>query len=130
MNDKVNLFALPNAPTGAQRQDALDQGLVVRRYQIELDPERAMRDVNAAISEFLRERMRDPDALIVGVETYWSLCRAATSWTQNFHGVLRLNEWRGTRLLVDDEIRWRVRAVTTPDHAHHWRCALEEVEGA
>lgn len=123
------MSALPNPPSARDVRVAEESGLNVRRYEIELDPERALRDVETAYANFYRERMRPPDALVLGVETYWSLCRASEGTPSTWLSQMpQLTGWREAELFVDDEIRWRARPLALPKHAHHWRCGLETTD--
>ena len=121
----IRLSTLKSVPALADL-DVLDQDeLEVCDYIIELDPERAMDDISSAFAVWMRERRIEPGALILGVETYWSLSYRESGGR---FPLLQPTSWRGTPILIDDQVRWRVRLVSSLDRAEHWRCAVEKKE--
>jgi hypothetical protein len=86
-----------------------------------LDPARALDDIDSAVADWVRERDSTPGALLLGVETYWSLCAAEAAHYRGSALPLQLRDWCGISLLVDDSARWSVKLLPATDRPRDWR---------
>ncbi len=118
----IGLTKLGKGPEPWALDELNESDLEVCGYTIELDPDRAMENIHAALGIWMRERRVEPGAIVLGVETYWSL---AYHESGGRFPLVEPTSWHGAPILIDDEIRWRVKLVASLDRAEHWRCAVE-----
>ena len=127
MSDR-RVLCIPVYPRRVELLESIDvanEG--VGHIEFILDPDKAIDDVQSAINDHYRERYYGPGALVLGVRTYWSLCRAMDrgldpgSWPPR-----KITEYSGAPIVVDDTKAWRVEALPALNRAEHWRPFVED----
>ena len=123
MATPIRISTLPNPPSPEDLDELDAGGLRICDYLIELDPTRALYNIEGTFAAWWNERKSDPGALVLGVETYWSLAHHESGGR---FPLVHPTSCRGVPILIDDEIRWRVKLVASLERAEHWRCAVDE----